>query len=136
MMNKTTGSLVALLLAGAAGGVPAEGLDGKTAMICAATTTVVCARGGECVSGTPEAVNLPTFWHVDPVGKVAKSRRPGGEQRTSAIKTVSLEGGSLVLQGSDEGVGWSVSVARDSGKMVLTVGSDIGYLVFGECTTP
>jgi len=48
----------------------------------------------------------------------------------------SLEGGSLVLQGSDEGVGWSVSVARDSGKMVLTVGSDIGYLVFGECTTP
>jgi len=63
--------------------------------------TVVCARAGECVSGSPDAVNLPTFWHIDPAGKVAKSRRPDGEQRSSDIRTVSLEGGTLVLQGSD-----------------------------------
>jgi hypothetical protein len=136
MMSKTTKTLTALLLSAAAGGVAAEGLDGKSPMICAATTSIVCARQGQCVSGTPEAVNLPTFWHVDPTAKVAKSRRPDGEVRRSGIRTVSMEGGTLVLQGSDEGFGWTVSVDSSNGKMVLTGGSETAFLVFGECTTP
>ena len=135
-MSKTSKTLAALLLPAAASGVAAEGLDGTSPMICAATTSIVCARQGQCVSGAPEAVNLPTFWHVDPAAKTATSRRPGGAVRSSAIRTVSLEGGTLVMQGSDDGFGWTVSVDGSNGKMVLTGGSETAYLVFGECTTP
>ena len=136
-MSKAVKMLAALLLGTAASGATAGGLDGKGAMICAATTTIVCASRGECVSGTPEAVNLPTFWHVDPAAKVARSKRPGAAaERVSKITTVAVQAGKVVMQGSDDGFGWSVSVDAASGKMVLTGGSDIGYLVFGECTAP
>ena len=72
-MSKSMGLLAALAVGLAATGAAAKGLDGKTRMICAATTAVVCIPGGECVEGNPEAVNLPVFWHMDPQGKVVKS---------------------------------------------------------------
>ena len=110
-----TAALVASMTSWGAG---ANVIDRKSAMICA------------------EAINLPTFWRVDPKAKVANSRRPDGSERLSRITNVSTEGGKLVMQGSDGGFGWTVSVDVTSGKMVLTGGSETGYLVFGECTTP
>lgn len=135
-MSKATKALAAVLLGVAASAVTAEELNGSGSFICAATTAFVCSRQGTCVTGTPEAVNLPTFWHVDPVAKQAKSRLPGGVERVSAITTVTLDSGTLVVQGSDDGFGWSVSIDTQSGRMVLAGGNDTGYLVFGECTTP
>lgn len=134
-MNKTTKLLATLVLGSATTGAMAAGLDGTVPLICAATTSVVCAPSGKCVVGAPTAVNLPTFWHIDPVAKVARSKRQGSEERNSSITTVAAESGKLILQGSDEGFGWSVSIDATSGSMVLTGGSDVGYLVFGECTT-
>lgn len=130
-MAKTLGAFV---LAAASTGAVAEGLDGSGPILCAATSTAVCEQHRECVLGPPEAVNLPVFWHVDPVTKTVKSKRGAGEVRSSTVTTVTKNGGMLILQGSDEGLGWSVSINPSSGKMVLTGGRDIGYLVFGTCT--
>jgi hypothetical protein len=34
-------------------------------------------------------------------------------------------------------VGWSLAIAEDTGKMVLTAsGDDVGFVVFGACTLP
>jgi hypothetical protein len=135
-MNRTKRMLVALGLGAFAIGAGAQGLDGTQRMICAATTSVVCESHDACVSGPPEAVNLPIFWHVDPVAKVTRSKAAEGGERTSKIATVSVEGGALVLQGSDSGFGWSLSMDSKSGKFVFAGGKDSGYLLFGECTTP
>jgi len=128
--------LAALGLGAMASGAGAAALDGESRIICAATQAVVCESAGDCVTGAPEAVNLPVFWHVDPKAKQVRSRTQANGERTSAIKSVTPEGGKLVLQGSDEGFGWSLTVDTSSGRMLLSSGSDVGYLVFGECTTP
>jgi hypothetical protein len=65
-----------------------------------------------------------------------KSRTAERGERTSAIESVTVEGGMLVLQGSDEGFGWNVSIDAATGKMLMSGGRDTGYLAFGECTTP
>ena len=133
-MRHSLKTMAALALGAACTGAAAEGLDGTTPILCAASTVVVCARPGECVVGPPEAVNLPVFWHIDPAGKTIQSKRESGETRKSGITTVSASGGKLVLQGSDEGLGWSVSVEQANGRMVLTAGREDGYVVFGACT--
>ena len=135
-MNDSTRILAALALGAAATGAAAEGLDGKSRMICAATQAVVCQDAGDCVTGAPTAVNLPVFWHLDPAKMTVRSKGADGSERSSAIDTMNSEGGKLVMQGSDEGFGWSLAVDAASGRMLLAGGKDVGYLVFGECTAP
>ncbi len=132
---KTLLNLTGALLLGA---VPlsatAQGLDGDGPMLCAATTAAVCEQNKSCVQGSPEAVNLPVFLWVDPAAKSVKSKRGGGEMRSSSVSTVVAGGGKLVLQGSDDGFGWTVTIDQASGKMTFTGGGDVGYVVFGNCT--
>ena len=126
----------ALALAAAAATVGAQGLDGTGKFLCAATSSVVCERSGKCLSALPETLNLPVFWHVDPVAKTVQSKRPDGVVRSSQIAAVALSGEMLVMQGSDDGFGWSVSIERASGGMVLTGSRDLAFVVFGNCTAP
>lgn len=135
-MRKLASTLVAVAACGIGPGAGAEGLSGARPMVCAATTVFVCAPGAGCLTGPPDAVNLPTFWHVDPAAKRVRSRRGGGQERISAIDSVIERAGHIVLHGTDEGFAWSVSIDVDSGKMLFTGGKDAGYVVFGECTTP
>ena len=107
----------------------------RMTMLAGAVAAALSASAG-CVTGAPDAVNLPTFWRVDPGAKTVESRRADGSERTSAIDLMAMEGGRFVAQGSDEGFGWSLSVDSETGKMLLSGGSEQGYLVFGECTTP
>ena len=128
--------LAVAVAAALSAGAGAQPLDGKQPVLCAATTVFVCEPEPGCVTGAPDAVNLPTFWRVDPGAKTVESRRADGSERTSAIDLMAVEGGRFVAQGSDEGFGWSLSVDAETGKMLLSGGSELGYLVFGECTTP
>jgi len=46
---------------------------------------------------------------------------------------VSMDG-MLILQGVENGRGWTLSIAEATGKMVLTVsGDEEGFVVFGAC---
>jgi len=40
----------------------------------------------------------------------------------------------LILQGVENGRGWTLAITETSGKMVLTVsGNEEGFVVFGAC---
>ncbi len=135
MVNMTIGIAALLLVSSASTAVAAGNLDGSGPLLCAATSTAVCEQHKDCVQGPPEAVNLPVFWRVDPANKTVQSKRQDGEQRSSSVATMATDESTLVLQGFEKGLGWSVSINRASGKMILTGGRDAGYVVFGNCTT-
>ena len=43
--------------------------------------------------------------------------------------------GNIILQGVENGRGWSIVISEETGKMSATVaGDEIGFIVFGACT--
>ncbi len=131
---RTTACAIALL--GASTAVNASDFDGSAPLLCAVTYTVSCDHQGDCIQGSAESVNLPTFIQFDTQAKTAESLRAGGEERASQILSVHEEAGALVLLGVEQGGGWSAAIGEKTGKLTLSVAEDgIGYLVFGACTT-
>ena len=52
----------------------------------------------------------------------------------TAIKNRQQIEGMLILQGAENGRGWSMTIDEKSGEMTLTVSGDqVGFVVFGAC---
>ncbi|MDH3597232.1 MAG: hypothetical protein OEM93_20535 [Rhodospirillales bacterium] len=118
-----------------AGPVSAAGFDGSKPLICASIEAFDCASGGDCLKGTAESMNVPQFIRLDFKGKVAKATRPDGEERISKFGNMTQNDGALILQGVQGGLGWSMTIAQDGGKMALTAaGEEVGFVIFGACT--
>jgi hypothetical protein len=57
-----------------------------------------------------------------------------GEKVVTAIKNRQQLDGMLILQGSENGRGWSMAINEKSNEMTLTVaGYQVGFVVFGAC---
>jgi len=77
-------------------------------------------------------VGLPAFITID----FAKQLLHGTEQqgRTSALTHRAHRNARLLLHGGEEGRGWTVVRAEDTGTMAATVAEDqVGLVVFGAC---
>jgi len=134
-MSNLTIAGMSIVLCTAATAAAAADLNATQPLLCAARSAAVCEEHGACATTLPEAVNLPAFWKIDPAAKTVESRRADSDTpRTSQISKVALSGGWLILQGDEDGLGWTVTIAADTGKMILSGGRDIGFVVFGACT--
>ncbi len=134
IVRRLAGALATTAVAAAS--VPAGAdsmLDGSKPLICAATTTAVCEREGECARGSAESVNLPVLWRVDVASKSVKSLSRG-TQRASTVLSAQVHDEAIVVQGAENGLGWSLSVDRSTGAMVLAGGRKQGFVAFGTCT--
>jgi hypothetical protein len=41
----------------------------------------------------------------------------------------------MILQGIEDGRGWSIIISEDTGKMTATASQDdVGFVIFGACT--
>lgn len=128
-----TGSLALL---GISLGVAAEGLDRSKPLICASLEAVECQAHRNCVKGTADMVNLPVFLRINFEQKVVEAARDSGEKLTSPILNASADDGALILQGVERGKGWNIAINQANGQMTATVsGRDVGFLVFGTCTS-
>jgi hypothetical protein len=108
------------------------GLDGSKPLLCAVTEAIECGFDGTCTRGTAESINLPQFVRVDVKAKQLKEH--GGE-RATAIGTIKLSEGRLVLQGLDSERPWTLSISEETGKMSATAtGQEVGFVIFGVCT--
>ena len=120
----------------------AASFDGSKAMLCAMQSVTQCDAGADCVSVTPENVNLPDFFQIDVSGKVISSTPESGRDSTTPIERSEILDGKLVLQGADDGVedvrdglGWTISINEETGKMVISASGDgFATVVFGACT--
>jgi len=126
--------MIMAALLGSALPATAAGLDGTEPVTCATSVTFDCAPYGDCIKDSPEAINLPRLIRLDLPAKKAFTKWASGEERTAEIAMFRLEGGRLVLQGVQNGNGWSLTVVQESGAMSLAIAGDGAAInAFGVC---
>jgi hypothetical protein len=140
MRNKFSASTLAFLaplaFAMAGSGAQAASLDGTQNLICSAIDTVHCVGRETCVQGRAQDVNIPQFFRLDFQEMTIRRQFGEGTERTSKIDSLRNDGGELILQGIEEGLGWSLLIDESSGRLTITASSDDeAFVVFGVCTT-
>ena len=117
--------------------IAAADFDGSRPLLCATIETFECGFGIECRRGTAQSVNLPQFLKIDFKEKKISGTRESGEVLTTKIENMERSDGKLVLQGTQNNKGWSMLINEATGKMTITASDDqVGFVVFGACTTP
>ena len=140
MKNTKLTGFISLVLAWSAAG--ATGFDGSAPLLCASTEVIECLPAEECLRVTPEAVDAPQFIRIDFQANQLRTASASGAAKTTPIERRETVDGKLMLQGAEEGVegvrdglGWTLAIAEDTGKMVLTGSGDaVGFVIFGACT--
>lgn len=121
--------LIGLLLP--AGG-RAEGIDGETALVCDLVEASLCDGVASCGRIEFSEIDLPPVYTVDFAAKQLASE---DGQRTSPIASQELLDAVLVLQGLQNGRGWSMVIDRATGHLSATIADIEGALVIaGACT--
>ena len=100
-----------------------------------------CTPDSGCRTVTIDSLDLPRFLKIDlnqkTIGRVSESdARPD-----SVIERMERVDGKLILQGAEDGyesvrdgLGWTISIAEDTGKVVMTASGDqVAFVVFGAC---
>ena len=122
----------------------AGNFDGSKELICALMDIVECQPGGKCLKVTNEEVGIPYFLRIDFKRKSISASYMDGSQRSTTIENFEKIDGKAIIQGAEDGIegvrdglGWSLAIAEDTGKMVLTATGDaVGFVMFGACTLP
>ena len=115
--------------------IAAKEINEKDQLICAISETALCRENAGCTEGSVELVNLPLLLRLNLEKKTIKSTRISGETRTSTILAVNTSKNNLILQGVQEGSGWSMTVDKKNGQMSVSSSLDgEGYIAFGVCT--
>lgn len=110
--------------------------DGSVPLLCAVIQVVECDAGGECFPVQPEVANIPRFLKINFKNKMISATKESGRKDTSRIKNIERFNGNLILQGSENGRGWTMVISEETGKMSATVSDErAGFVVFGASTT-
>jgi hypothetical protein len=118
--------------------------DGSKELLCAVMDVVECEPGGKCQQVAPEDAAIPLFLRINFKEKKISATQSEGNQKSTTIENLEQIDGKVIIQGAEDGVegvrdgvGWSLAIAQETGKMVLTAsGDEVGFVVFGACTRP
>jgi hypothetical protein len=89
----------------------------------------------------PDTIGLPGKFLIDFKNKIIRPTKDNVIRRTIPIERIEHVENKLILQGAEEGIandgfGWSMSISKESGGIVLTAsGERIAYVVFGVCVS-
>ena len=89
----------------------------------------------------PDAVGLPRNFLIDFKEKLLRPSKDSIVRKTSKIDHVRHIENKLILQGVnegvenvDDGIAWSITISKKTGKVVLSASGDgVAYVVFGIC---
>ena len=123
--------------------VPANAgdFDGSKPLVCALMRVLQCTPDGNCVQVSAEDIGLPEFLSMNLKQKTVTALPQGENQTPSRIKNLERIYKKLILQGVEEavkdvheGVGWTIAISEETGKVVITgSGEQTGMIVFGAC---
>jgi hypothetical protein len=116
----------------------AADFDGSRDLLCVPTDATQCEGAGDCDRVAVEEINIPRFVNVDFKQKRLRGTMLGGEEQTTAIQNVLTPAdGRTILQGAENGRGWTMTIDPTTGDMSVAIaGDDIGFILFGVCTVP
>ncbi len=89
----------------------------------------------------PDTIGLPGKFIIDFKKNVIFPTKDNVVRRKIAIERMEHVENKLILQGAEEGtandgIGWSMSISKESGEIVLTAsGKRVAYVVFGACVS-
>ena len=97
------------------------------------TAIVECAASGECERHIADDATAPAILKVDVAGQTVTI----GTARKCPLKSVTHLDGQLILQGGENGRGWSATIDEETGGMAVgIVDNDYTFSLFGACTLP
>ena len=129
-------SSLALAIAVAAPTPARAALNTSAPFLCAITTIMECDASGECQRvSAQQHPDFPMFLRINVgQGVIADG---GNSGRKSPINASTRVDGRLILNGGENGRGWSAAIAEDTGQMTAgVVASDFIFALFGACTSP
>lgn len=131
------GLALAMALSGSVNAEPAPLIDGKKSMICSVSNVTACTDSGRCLQGLARAFDMPQFIAIDFAGKQVHTTKDSGDKAVSPIKNQESSPSQILLQGVENGHGWTMAIDTTHGRMTTgTTGEDVSYILFGACVTP
>jgi len=128
-------SLSAFVLLMSASAVKATDFDGSRALLMAVIDIIECHPGGVCEEVTPQEARLPRFLEIDFDKKEISEVGDNQDERRTAIQNITKGEGVLILQGAQNGRGWSLTISEASGDAVAAISDPLsGFVLFGACT--
>lgn len=136
-MNSQTRISLALLCVFLTSGAAA--LDTSAPILCVSIDINECVDGAECKKVLAEEVNAPTFMRIDLKNKQLLVRKDGEPTEIEHVEEIE---GRIVMQGVeegnpnvDDGTGWTLTIEKDTARMVATVSMrQAAVVMFGACT--
>jgi hypothetical protein len=109
----------------------AEGLDASQPLECDLVNAAQCDGAAKCRPVTFEQIDLPPVVVVDFAGKQILTE---DGQRRSPIASVETREAELLLQGHQDGRGWTLVIERATGALSAALAdAEGGHLVTGAC---
>jgi hypothetical protein len=110
----------------------AEPLGVARPLRCVPTEVAQCDLAAQCDRMELADAEIPPLFRVDFAGRQVAS---ADGSRTSPIHAVEVADGVLVVQGSQNGRGWSLVVERASGRMSASIAESEGaFVLAGSCS--
>jgi hypothetical protein len=104
-------------------------------MLCHLDRTLICTERRECSPDLTQNLDLPDFVKIAIDQQTISGERPDGQLLTTKIDNVTEGDGRLILNGSENGIGWNMLITESSKKLVLTLLDDeVAAVIFGICT--
>lgn len=108
--------------------------DKSADILCSVSKVIECDPHGECVISSAEEINIPQFLKIDLIGKTMADGSVKDSPKKSAIRSMVRENGEIIMQGSENGRGFTMVVDEESGKFSATISEDsFGFILFGAC---
>jgi hypothetical protein len=110
----------------------AGGVDGTQTLACDLTEAAQCDGVADCADVTVDQIDLPSTVRID--FEARRLSEPDGE-RDSPIAAIEVLDAVVVIQGHQNGRGWTLVIDRASGHLSATVADvDGAFVVAGACT--
>ena len=109
--------------------------DGSDALLCALVPIIECEADRECHPVTTEMAMIPRFLKINFEQKTISATEESNRTDVSVLKNVERVDRRPIIQGAENGRGWTLVISEKTRKRSATVSDeDVGFVVFGVCT--
>jgi hypothetical protein len=138
-MSKTLAIVSLIACLGLAPWATAGDFDGSKPLLVSVGRILECTPVEGCRDVSAASVGVPQFLKIDFAKKTIRPARGEEDSPNTTIERSERVDGKLMLQGAEDGyedlrdgLGWTLSIAEDTGQVVLTASGDqVAFVVFG-----